>query len=107
MKDYQIVFCTCPNIEVATTIATNLVENALAACVNLLPSIRSVFRWEGKIENIEETLLIIKTSRLRYAELEMMIRSQHPYTVPEIISLDIQQGFADYLAFMEQNLTTG
>lgn len=99
--DCILVFCTCPDVKTAETLAELLVENQLAACVNIIPSTHSVFYWKGKLEKTHETLLIIKTIQIRYAELEAMIQAHHPYEIPEIISVSIKEGQKDYLAFIQ------
>lgn len=81
-----------------------LIENQLAACINLISGVNSIFYWEGKINTINETLLIIKTMQTHYSALESMICAHHPYTIPEIISLTIHQGLPNYLTFIENNL---
>lgn len=96
-----IVFCNCPNLKTAETLAELLVENQLAACVNIIPTIHSVFYWKGKLEKTDETMLIVKTMQMHYLALETMIQMYHPYEVPEIISVSIQEGQRDYLAFIQ------
>jgi Uncharacterized protein involved in tolerance to divalent cations len=86
-------------------LARLLVEKKLAACVNVVKGLRSFYWWKGKIEEDEEELLIIKTSREAYGELEREIRENHPYTVPEIIALPIILGNPDYLAWIDESLS--
>lgn len=95
-----IVFCTCPDADSASGIARDLVEQRLAACVNLLPQVRSVYRWEGKIEEAEEVLLMIKTTAQRFALLRERITELHSYEVPEVIALNIRDGLPAYLAWI-------
>jgi periplasmic divalent cation tolerance protein len=95
--DYQIVFCTCPDKDTAEKIASLLVEHALAACVNILPNITSIYHWQGQIERAEECLLLIKTRQAVYPLLESFIKQHHPYQVPEIIAVSIECGLPDYL----------
>jgi len=101
---YQIVLCSCPNDDVANTIAQQLVNEKLAACVNLLPGITSVYAWQGKIEKDTETLLVIKTENCLFDKLSKRILSLHPYEVPEIVALDIQQGNKAYLDWITSSL---
>ena len=101
---HRIVFCTCPSSEVADGIATALVEGRLAACVNIVPGIRSVYRWQGKVERDEELLLVIKTHRERYAKLEETIRERHPYELPEIVRVPIDTGLPEYLAWIDSSV---
>lgn len=95
-----VVFCSCPDADSASAIARDLVEQRLAACVNLLPQVRSVYRWQGQIEEAEEVLLMIKTSAQRFAALRERITELHSYEVPEIIALGIRDGLPDYLAWI-------
>lgn len=92
-----LVITNCPDAAVAEDIARHLVENQLAACVNILAPCRSIYRWQGSVETAAEVPLLIKTRRERYPALEAAIRAQHPYEVPEIIALPIGQGLPAYL----------
>jgi periplasmic divalent cation tolerance protein len=96
----RIVLCTLPNPEKAAEIAKVLVEEQLAACVNLVPGVVSIYRWKGELCNDTETLAVIKTSDERYAPLARRITELHPYEVPEIIALPIVEGHAPYLAWI-------
>jgi periplasmic divalent cation tolerance protein len=91
-----IVFCTFPNLEEAKSIAPDLVEKKLAACCTILPQVTSFYSWESKIEENQEILMMIKTSRKCYDQLEKQIKMMHSYSVPEIISVDINQGSKAY-----------
>lgn len=88
METIRIVLCTFPSAEAARQIGTLLVEKQLAACVNLIPSVESIYRWQGAVENAAETLAIFKTSTAAYPALERELASLHPYEVPEIIALE-------------------
>jgi periplasmic divalent cation tolerance protein len=98
MENAVVVLCTFPDIEQARQIGAALVERQVAACVNLLPGVESIYRWEGKVERAGEVLGIIKTTR--YAELEAAIRELHPYEVPEILALAVAGGSSEYLRWM-------
>ncbi|HYA92937.1 MAG TPA: divalent-cation tolerance protein CutA [Thermodesulfobacteriota bacterium] len=98
-----VVFVTCGSEEEGLKIANALVEGRLAACVNLISPIRSIYRWEGKIWDEKEWLLIIKTQKERFGELEKKVRSLHSYSVPEIISLPISDGSSSYLKWIKEN----
>lgn len=100
-----LVLCTCPDRRTALDLAAPLVQEGLAACVNVTAPITSVYRWEGKVEQAEECLLLIKTGAARYQELEEVLRSRHPYELPEIIAVPIQHGLTDYLQWVEQCTT--
>ena len=95
-----LVIATCPDEACANRIALAVVEAGLAACVNLLPRVQSVYRWQGNIESASEVPLLIKTTAGRYTELEAAIRELHPYNVPEIIALPIAQGLPAYLDWL-------
>ena len=95
-----VVLVTCPSVAVARTISRRLIEQRLAACVNLVPRIESAFRWQGKIERCAESLLIIKTARRRFPALKAAILKQHPYDVPEIIGWPLATGHAPYLRWV-------
>lgn len=99
-----IVFVTCPP-EAAEGLAAGVVEAGVAACVNVLPSVRSVYRWRGAIERSDEALLLIKTDSNRYAALEAAVRSRHPYELPEIVAVHIEQGLPDYLKWVTDSLS--
>lgn len=95
-----LVITNLPDAASATTLAETLVEARLAACVNILAPCRSVYRWEGKIEDASEVPLLIKTTTDRYAALEAAIRQQHPYELPELIAVPIEHGLPDYLRWV-------
>lgn len=97
-----LVLTHLPDRASAERLATHLIENSLAACVNIQPVCRSVYRWQGRLEWAEEIPLHIKTQAGRYGELEAAIRSLHPYELPEIIALPIQGGFPAYLDWVRQ-----
>ncbi|GHG04442.1 divalent-cation tolerance protein CutA [Thalassotalea marina] len=102
---YQIVLCNCPNDEIASQIAKHLVELKLAACVNVIPGVRSVYQWQGKIEIDHEVQLIIKTRQSLFEQLSREITQLHPYDVPEIIAMEIAAGNHAYLQWLEESLT--
>jgi len=103
MSDPIVVLVTCGSEEEALKIANILVEDRLAACVNLVAPIRSIYRWEGKIWDEKEWLLVIKTQKHRFEELEKKVKSLHSYSVPEIISLSITEGSSAYLNWIREN----
>jgi len=97
-----IVLVTCGSQEEAVKIAHSLVEERLAACVNLVSPVRSIYRWEGKIWDEKEWILIIKTQKQRFEKLERKVKSLHSYSVPEIIGLPIIEGSSSYLDWLEE-----
>lgn len=102
MTESIVIFITCGSEEEALKIAHSLVEEHLAACVNLISPIRSIYRWEGKIWDEREWLLIVKTQRQRFEELERKVKSLHSYSVPEIIGLPIVEGSSSYLNWLAE-----
>ncbi len=100
-----VVLCTCPP-EAAERLAATLVENRLAACVNITGTVRSVYHWQGKVQKEEERLLVIKTTPARWQALEQKLAEVHPYEVPEIIALPVHRGAESYLRWVEESLCT-
>jgi periplasmic divalent cation tolerance protein len=96
----QLVLTTCPNRRAANRIARALVGERLAACVNILPIARSVYRWRGKVESAREFLLVIKSLKRAYPRLETRLRALHPYELPEVVAVSIAGGYANYLAWI-------
>lgn len=99
---FQIVLTTCPDAEAAERIARALVEEKLTACANILPPMRSVYRWKGKIEEASEQLLVVKIAVVRFPAVMDRIRALHPYELPEIVALPITDGLPDYLTWLNQ-----
>ncbi|MFA6093197.1 MAG: divalent-cation tolerance protein CutA [Elusimicrobiota bacterium] len=97
-----VVLVTVPDRRCAGKLARALVREHLAACVNILPGVRSVYRWKGKIESSSELLLAAKTQRTRLAKLTRRVKALHPYSVPEVAALPILGGNADYLAWIRE-----
>lgn len=95
-----VVLCTCPDEASAERIASALVEERLAACVNCVPGIASTYRWQGKVDRAHECLLLIKTTSERFDALRERIVALHPYELPEVIAVDIALGHAPYLAWI-------
>ncbi len=105
MQQPILVLNTCPNQETAQQIAEHLVQHRLAACVNIVPGLLSVYHWQGKVETDKELLLIIKTQAGRYTEVETAIRQLHPYELPEVVAVPIDQGLPDYLDWINQTVS--
>jgi len=99
-----IVLITTASHEEAERIGRMLVERRLAACVNIVPAVTSLFWWEGRIAAERETLMIVKTSRKRFADLSTAVSAQHSYSVPEIIALPIVDGAPAYRKWLEENI---
>jgi periplasmic divalent cation tolerance protein len=100
--EYSVVLVTVPNRETGRSIAEGLVQERLAACVNLVPGLLSIYRWQGKIEREPEELLVIKTRREHLDRLIERVRALHPYTVPEILALPVTAGSPGYLEWLAQ-----
>ncbi|HXI94151.1 MAG TPA: divalent-cation tolerance protein CutA [Blastocatellia bacterium] len=103
MSHELIVFVTTPNNDEAARIADALVSERLAACVNIITAIESIYRWEGKVTRDSEALMIIKTTDERYAELERRVRQLHSYSTPEIVALRIERGSEQYLNWLRDS----
>jgi periplasmic divalent cation tolerance protein len=105
MKDkYLVAFCTCPDDPSARALAEALVSERLAACVNRVPGVHSTFLWEGRLQEDEEILLIIKTSADRLDTLSARIQALHPYEVPEVVAVGVAGGSERYLAWLGQSV---
>lgn len=95
-----VVLMTAPDEEKAAAIARTLVEEGLIACANLVPQVRSIYRWEGKLCDEREVLVVMKAPTARYAALQDRILSLHPYAVPEVLRLDVAEGSSAYLKWV-------
>jgi periplasmic divalent cation tolerance protein len=102
MEEAIVVLTNLPDKQSAHMLARRLVELKLAACVNILPSVQSIYRWQGEIEEANEITIMIKTTQVRYAEVESTIKANHPYQVPEIIAMPIVQGLSAYLDWVTE-----
>ena len=100
MTDGQLVLTMLPTADVAAEIARTLVEERLAACGNLVPAIRSIYRWQDKIEDTNEVLLLLKTRTEHFERLKGRILELHPYEVPEVIAIPIEAGYSAYLEWI-------
>lgn len=92
-----VLHCTCPDAATADRIATALVDERLAACVQQLPGVRSTYRWEGRVEQADEILLLIKTAKDRIPAAIARVQAMHPYDVPELLAIDASDGAPPYL----------
>ncbi len=105
MSDAIVVFMTAANGEEASRLAEMLVGAHLAACVQILPEMESVYRWQGKIERQAEVLLLVKTTVEKFDELEREVRALHSYDTPEIIAVPVTAGSESYLRWLNSSLT--
>lgn len=104
---YLVVFITTSSYEEARKIADALVSQRKAACVNIVPRVNSLFRWKGKIEDAEESLLVVKTRAKLFPDVVSTVKGIHSYEVPEIIALPIVEGNPDYLKWMDEETEKG
>lgn len=105
MSEARIVLTTVAGVEDAETLATELLQQALAACVSIVGPIRSVYRWKGKIERAEEYLLLIKTTAELAAQLPAVLKSLHPYDLPECLEIPATGGSTEYLQWLEASVS--
>lgn len=101
----MVVIVSCPSGEPASRIAKALVEEGIAACVTIVQGVQSIYRWEGKVEEADEQLLLIKTAASLYERVEEAVLALHPYRVPEIISITVSHGYEKYLSWMDENVS--
>ena len=106
MTDKIVVLSTCSTAEEAGQIARSLVEKRLAACVNVLPGVRSVYRWKGAVTDEAEVLLVIKSSRRLFHQLRAELERMHSFEVPEVIAMPVVEGSERFLAWMDRELVT-
>ncbi len=104
MTDKIVVLSTCASEDEAQKLARLLVEQRLAACVNVVPGVRSYYRWKGAVESAEEWLLLMKSSRERMTDLLAALEKEHSYEVPEVLALPVVAGAANYLNWLQANL---
>ena len=107
MKKVSLVLSTVSGEEEGVKIAAHLVENGFAACVNVVPAIRSVYRWKGKMYDEKESLLLVKTSKEFFKKVESEIRKVHSYDLPEVISVTIAEGSEPYIGWILDSLSAG
>ena len=103
-EEHCIVLCTVPDAATGEALGQHLVETGLAACVNLVPGLTSIYRWQGKVQRDAEVLLVIKTRHDRFAALSAAVRERHPYELPEIIAVPLSAGLPAYLDWINQSL---
>jgi len=104
IQQFLVILNTCPDKESATQVANALIHQQLAACVNIMPGLTSIYPWQGKIESGEEFLLIIKSTRAAYPQVEAVIRETHPYELPEVVAVPIVAGLQGYLSWIGENV---
>ena len=104
MTDKILILSACATEQEAVALAQLLVEERLAACVNVVPRVRSFYRWKGAVESAEECLLVVKSSRELFAPLRAVLEQAHSYEVPEVIALQIVEGAENYINWLDANL---
>jgi periplasmic divalent cation tolerance protein len=104
MTTAVVVLVTAPSADSAAEIARALVEEGLAACGNVIPGIRSIYRWEGEIHDDAEAMLVLKTERRLVPALKARLQELHPYQVPELLVLPVEDGLAPYLEWLSASL---
>jgi periplasmic divalent cation tolerance protein len=107
MTDKIVVLITCATPEEAERLARVLLDQRLAACVNVIPLIRSYYRWKGAIESADECLLVVKSSRELFGLIGTVLEKEHSYEVPELLALPVVEGAANYLNWLGANLRGG
>jgi periplasmic divalent cation tolerance protein len=107
MTDKRIVLTTAGSSEEAHKIARHLVEHQLAACVNIIPRMESVYRWQGKVESNAEWLLLIKTTAEKFPNVRDAIRELHSYDLPECVAIAVEDGSAEYLDWIGESISAG
>jgi len=104
VTDAVVVLVTAPTAEKAAEIARAVVEEKLAACGNVLPGLRSIYRWKGEVQEDAEVLLLLKTQRKRFEDLRDRILALHPYEVPEVLALPVEAGSDAYLDWIARSM---
>lgn len=105
--DVLLVLCTVPDAETGANLAELVIQRQLAACVNVVPGLISIYRWEGRVEQDPEALMVIKTTRSAFPTLRDALAEAHPYDVPEIIAAPIQEGLGAYLSWVHDECSGG
>ncbi|WP_251358797.1 divalent-cation tolerance protein CutA [Kangiella sp. TOML190] len=103
-QEFQLFISTAPEQAIAESLARQLVERKLAACVNLIPQVSSVYAWQGAIEKTQEVILLIKSTAEQFTAIEELLTKQHPYEIPELISCNIEQLSASYGQWLQTNI---
>ena len=102
--NYRLLITTCPSMAEAEGLAEKLLTARLAACVNIVPGVVSLYEWQGKMEREQEFLLLIKSRAERFTEIQALVQANHPYELPELIAVPIEEGLAPYLNWIDRQL---
>ncbi|HET7788537.1 MAG TPA: divalent-cation tolerance protein CutA [Myxococcales bacterium] len=100
MTDAMLVFTTLPSAEAAADLAKAVVGEKLAACANLLPAVRSIYRWQGRVQDESEVLVLFKTRQEHFERLKARLLELHPYEIPEVLAVPVEQGYQPYLDWL-------
>ncbi len=106
MNETIAILCTCPDEATAERLARGMLDNRHAACVNILPSVRSLYVWNGEVKDEQEVLMIIKTTHSHFFVIEHWLQEHHPYDVPELLSLDAEHVSEPYLKWLRTTVST-
>jgi periplasmic divalent cation tolerance protein len=104
MEETVVILSTAPDEETAKRLAQGLIHNRLAACVNIMPGIRSIYRWQDSVQEESEAMMVIKSTRELFTQLEPWLRENHPYDVPEILALPAAAGSSEYMHWVKVNV---
>jgi periplasmic divalent cation tolerance protein len=102
VTDAMLVFTTLPSAEAAAELAKAVVGEKLAACANLLPAVRSIYRWQGRVQDESEVLVLFKTRQEHFERLKARLLELHPYEIPEVLAVPVEQGYQAYLDWLGQ-----
>jgi periplasmic divalent cation tolerance protein len=102
VTDAMLVLTTLPSAEAAAELAKAVVEEKLAACANLLPAVRSIYRWQGRVQDESEVLVLFKTRQEHFERLKSRVLELHPYEIPEVLAVPVEQGYQAYLDWLAQ-----
>lgn len=105
MNETLTILCTCPDEATAARLAHGMIENAHAACVNILPNVRSIYRWQDKIQDEQEVLMVIKTTSTHFFVIEHWLEEHHPYEVPELVALKAEHVADAYLQWLRRTVS--
>ncbi len=104
-EEYLLVQTICPDQALSIELARQIIEHKLAACVNVLPEVTSIYQWKGEVKQDSETLLLIKTTKSRYPALQKLITENHPYELPEVIAVPITEALPEFLSWIKETIT--
>ncbi|MDH5258878.1 MAG: divalent-cation tolerance protein CutA [Gammaproteobacteria bacterium] len=104
-EEYLLVQTSCPDNDSAIALGQRIIQEKVAACVNVLPEVTSIYEWKGEVKQDSEVLLLIKTEKSRYIDLQAVICASHPYELPEVIAVPISEGLPEFLSWIKNTTT--